>query len=121
MRSVDGVARCAAADDGGHDVKRSGASQLRRYTYAKGKAVVFGSRFEHSTEPGAGADGEVHAYLCFTFGTDLQARWPAIAETLDTQSRIAQQPDGELRLTAVGRAIEDALRDLKASGAPQMM
>ena len=84
---------------------------LKRYEYRRGKAIVFGSGFEHSTEPGAGHDGEVHAYLCFTFGTDDQERWPQIAETLDMQSRIMQQPCGELRLSALGRAIEAALVD----------
>ena len=90
--------------------------KLRRYVYQKGKAVVFGSRFEHSTEPGTSreADGGPHAYLCFTFGTDMQERWPAIAETLGTQSRIVVEPDGALRLSAVGRAIEEALAAMSA-------
>ena len=53
-------------------------SEVRRYTYKKGKAVVFGSKFMHSTEPGAGRDGETHAYLCFTFGTTDQRAWPQV-------------------------------------------
>ena len=92
---------------------RTAPPALQRYAYKKGKAIVFGSRFEHSTEPGAGDEGEVHAYLCFTFGTDDQSKWADIAQTLDTQSRIVQHPDGELRLSALGRAIEAALRDLQ--------
>ena len=91
---------------------------LKRYEYRRGKAIVFGSGFEHSTEPGAGHDGEVHAYLCFTFGTDDQERWPQIAETLDMQSRIMQQPCGELRLSALGRAIEAALVDARSEDPP---
>ena len=90
--------------------------ELRRYVYQKGKAVVFGSRFEHSTEPGASRepnDGP-HAYLCFTFGTDIQARWPDISQTLGTQSRIVVEPDGELRLSAVGQAIEEALAAMES-------
>jgi hypothetical protein len=67
---------------------------------------VFGSRFDHSTEPGEGDDGEVHAYLCFMFGTDVQESWPAIEETMNVQARVVQQPDGKQRLTALGRAIE---------------
>ena len=78
---------------------------VRRYTYQKGRAVVFGSQFVHSTEPGAGADGEVHAYLCFTFGTDEQEAWPHIAETLDKQSRLIVHPDGELQLSEFGREL----------------
>ena len=86
---------------------------LRQYAYRKGKAIVFGSRFEHrsrpahrmpsasitltriaphhvsrSTEPGAGADGEAHAYLCFMFGTDEQAQWSDIAQTMDAQATL---------------------------------
>ena len=82
---------------------------VRRYTYTKGRAVVFGSRFEHSTEPGKGRDGEPHVYLCFTFGTDRQDAWASIARTLGTQSRIVRHPDGALRLTKVGEQIEEAL------------
>ena len=74
----------------------------RRYVYSKGKAIVFGSHFLHSTEPGRGRDGETHAFLCFTFGTDDEASWPAIARTLDSQSRIVRHPNGELCLTALG-------------------
>ena len=85
---------------------------LRRYEYTKGKAIVFGSRFEHSTEPGAGHEGEPHAYLCFMFGTDEQARWPDIEETMDAQARVVWQPNGELQLSALGRRIERALARL---------
>lgn len=55
-------AATAGANDGG-EVDRAGAPTpvLKRYTYSRGKAIVFSSRFEHSTEPGAGDDGEVHA------------------------------------------------------------
>ena len=83
-----------------------GTPVMKRYVYKKGKAIVFGSKFEHSTEPGAGQDGEQHAYLCFTFGTDNQERWPDIAQTLDTQSRIVMHPNGELSLSRLGLAIQ---------------
>lgn len=53
------------------------------------------------------------ADLCFTFGTDEQAQWGAIAETLDTQSRIVKHPDGELQLSALGNAIEAALAEMQ--------
>ena len=76
--------------------------------------MVFGSRFEHSTEPGRG-DGEVHAYLCFTFGTDDAAMWPAIEATLGTQSRLVMHPDGELRLSVLGEEIEKALAAMRAA------
>ena len=42
-------------------------SASARYEYKKGSAIVLGSSFEHSTEPGAAhADDGIHAYLCFT-------------------------------------------------------
>lgn len=53
-------------------------SEVRRYAYKKGAAVVFGSKFMHSTEPGAGRNGEPYAYLCFTFGTTDMAAWPQV-------------------------------------------
>jgi hypothetical protein len=92
-------------------------SEVRRYAYSKGKAVVFGSGFEHSTEPGAGLDGEAHAYLCFTFGTDQQERWPQIERTLGTQSRIVAQPDGELRLSGLGTELERAVEEFAVASA----
>lgn len=45
------------------------ADEERRYVYRKGRAIAFGDRFVHSTEPGKGRSGQQHAYLCFTFGT----------------------------------------------------
>jgi len=86
-----------------------GNDHVRRYVYKKGRAVVFGSDFVHSTEPGQGYDGEVHAYLCFTFGTDQQERWPEIARTLDTQSRVVVHPDGAMRLSKLGAHIQALL------------
>ena len=74
-------------------------------------AVVFGSGFHHSTEPGCGVDGEVHGYLCFTFGTDEEEAWPEIGKTLDTQSRVVVHPNGELMLSQLGEGIEAAMRE----------
>jgi len=82
-------------------------AHLRRYVYRKGKAILFGSRFMHSTEPGAGLDGQPHAYLSLTFGTTRQAAWPQIARTLDTQSRLIATPDGCFGLSRLGSRIEE--------------
>ena len=81
----------------------------------QGAGVVFGSRFVHSTEPGAAKDGEMHGYLCFTFGTDEAAAWPQIAKTIDTQSRILLRPDGALRLSRLGEGIERAVEEMAAA------
>ena len=96
------------------DADADGARR-RRYTYRKGRAIVFGSRFVHSTEPGAAKDGEMHGYLCFTFGTDEAAAWPQIAKTIDTQSRILLRPDGALRLSRLGEGIERAVEEMAAA------
>ena len=49
------------------DVQHVATSASARYEYKKGSAIVLGSSFEHSTEPGAAhADDGIHAYLCFT-------------------------------------------------------
>lgn len=92
----------AAADADTDAGVAPGQRTARRYTYAKGRAIVFGSGFVHSTEPGRSLGGETHAFLCFTFGTDEQAAWPEISETLGSQSRIVRHPDGELRLSELG-------------------
>ena len=110
-RSVGASAATATASSKSAVPQQQQQPRHRRYQYKKGKAVVFGSRFLHSTEPGCGHDGEVHAYLCFTFGTDDQSAWPRIERTLGTQSRIVRNPDGELRLSTLGREIERLLRE----------
>jgi|UniRef100_A0A7S3BZD8 hypothetical protein len=89
-------------------------SEIRRYEYRKGRAIVFGSKFMHSTEPGSGRGGEPHAYLCFTLGTTDQASWPTIERTLGTQSRVVVQPDGAFGFTRLGDQIEEAVRLYRA-------
>ena len=87
----------------------------RRYEYARGKAIVFGSGFRHSTEPGRAAAGaSPHAYLCFTFGTDLPEHWPHIAQTVDgDQSRVIAPPggDGAVALSRLGRRLHEEASD----------
>lgn len=105
----------ARSGGGGEEAGASAAPrEERRYAYQKGRAIVFGSRFEHTTEVGSGRDGQVHAYLCFTFGTDEQQRWGEISRSLGRQSRIVGQPDGELHLSQLGEEIEKALEDYRA-------
>lgn len=96
----------------------SGAVQ--RYQYQRGRAIVFGSGFEHSTEPGetAEAGSAPHVYLCFTFGTDRQERWGDISKTLGSQSRVIVHPDGEMRLSATGEEIEAMLEQMVAAEKP---
>ena len=61
----------------------------RQYRYTRGKAIVFGAGFLHSTEPGRAHGEEPHAFLCLTFGTDQLEWWPSIAEKgLRDQARL---------------------------------
>mmetsp|Transcript_54873 Transcript_54873/g.96838 ORF Transcript_54873/g.96838 Transcript_54873/m.96838 type:complete len:123 (-) Transcript_54873:65-433(-) len=71
-----------------------GDPEIRRYTYVKGQAIAFASRFKHSTEPGQ--SDEPQAFLCFTFGTDKPEHWPLISDTIGYQSRLLARPDGAL-------------------------
>ena len=87
--------------------------RVGRYVYRKGRAIVFGSSFVHSTEPGEGRDGEVHAFLGFTFGTDDPRAWPLLAKTLGTQSRIICRPDGELGLSDLGAELAAEMAQIR--------
>ena len=92
----------------------------RRYEYAFGKALVFGSGFRHSTEPGRAAAGtSLHAYLCFTFGSDMPEHWPLVAQTVDgDQSRVIAPPgsDGAVTLSRLGRRLQEEARDTVRKG-----
>eukprot|EP00966_Prymnesium_polylepis_P121631 2811301-Prymnesium_polylepis.2 len=84
-----------AASEFGDAGGAPGAKELRRYVYRRGKAIVFSSRFRHSTEPGCAPDGKPQVYLCFVFGTDRPCHWPAIVQALEyLQSRMICRPDG---------------------------
>ena len=83
------------------------SSTEARYNYTKGKGIVFGASFAHSTEPGVAHEQDgVHAYLCFTFGTNRSKHWPLIADSIGGHSRVAGAMDGSLVLTRLGREIE---------------
>ena len=80
-----------------------------RSRYRKGEALIFGSHFMHSTEPGASAGGAdaPQVYLCFTFGSDKREIWPHIAPTISGyQSRMLCDHSGQLQLTELGKFIE---------------
>mmetsp|Transcript_7980 Transcript_7980/g.24947 ORF Transcript_7980/g.24947 Transcript_7980/m.24947 type:complete len:315 (+) Transcript_7980:94-1038(+) len=87
-----------------------GDGGLAQYRYRLGEAIVFGSHFYHSTEPGASAGGAAapHVYLCFTFGSDRAAFFEEhIAPTISGyQSRLLVAADGSVRLTELGRHLE---------------
>lgn len=88
-----------------------------RYTYRRGKAIAFGAGFSHSTEPGRAAKlDEPHAFLCFTFGTDLEDRWPSITRTVGYQSRLLANFEGAHVLSSFGREIERRVQCAAAHG-----
>lgn len=84
-------------------------ASLERYIYRRGRAVVFGSGFWHSTEVGGSASMDVpNVYLCFTFGTDRPDKWEAIAATIGTyQSRMIRLPNDSLGLTELGEYLQE--------------
>jgi len=58
----------------GHLLYKDIAGNEHVYKYKLGKAVCFGSGFEHATQPSKST--ETKAFLCFTFGTDkLSEYW----------------------------------------------
>lgn len=65
---------------------------LGNYSYQRGKAVVFGDDFLHSTQPGRSDSPTV--LLCFTFGSDRMEHWPAISQTAGYQGNLIRLPDG---------------------------
>ena len=108
--SLDDVAaagRPEEEEDGGRANGRgAGGMEEARYEYKKGTGLVFGSHFRHSTEPGRPhPDDGVHAYLCFTFGTDDPTHWPMIGSAIGGQSRVCRSTSGELELTRLGREL----------------
>ena len=89
-----------------------------RYEYKKGTAICFGASFCHSTEPGsAHADDGLHAYLCFTFGTDDPQHWPMIADTISYYTRVCRDTDGNLVPTLLGKSLQKGGDDAPASSA----
>ena len=90
--------------------EEGGRSELQRYTYRRGEALTFASRFVHSTEPGAALNGhrEPHAFLCFTFGSDKAEHWSDIRPVIGGyQSRFLCRYDGEFELTDLGKYLRD--------------
>ena len=98
------------------DITAEGAAEdagVRRYVYHKGKAIVFGAHFSHSTEPGRSASIDApQVYLCFTFGSDKTEHWPGIFESCGYQARVLARHDGQLVegiLPGVAVTIDDAV------------
>ena len=101
------------SDEGGRMWGAEALDASARYEYRMGKGIIFGASFAHSTEPGSAHEQDgLHAYLCFTFGTDRPKHWPGVAESIGGQSRVVGAMDGSLVRTRLGeeiaREIEEA-------------
>lgn len=66
----------------------------QKYTYTKGKAITFGSRFIHSTEPFRSTKKFI--FLCFTYGTTNADKWDAIKTTVTKQGISYKSYDGSV-------------------------
>ena len=67
------------------------------YRYRKGKAILFGSDFLHSTEPFKSEQKFI--FLCFTFGTNDLSKWDEIKKTVAHQGIAYRHPSGEIIVT----------------------
>eukprot|EP00418_Pyrodinium_bahamense_P030391 CAMPEP_0179136156 /NCGR_PEP_ID=MMETSP0796-20121207/64865_1 /TAXON_ID=73915 /ORGANISM="Pyrodinium bahamense, Strain pbaha01" /LENGTH=122 /DNA_ID=CAMNT_0020835219 /DNA_START=272 /DNA_END=640 /DNA_ORIENTATION=- len=89
--------------------------EAHTYVYRHGEAIVFGSGFEHSTEPG---ESETPlAFLGFTFGTDRQDMWPYISRTVGLTRRFVCNASGQFEQTTTSHVhdMDEAVRAVFAS------
>ncbi len=80
-------------DAHGNLMYKDKASSVKKYTYKINEAVVFGSGFEHATEPYARTDN-LRVMLSFTFGTDKIKHWGTLSKTIGEQSNYMILPCG---------------------------
>ncbi|MBF9151772.1 hypothetical protein [Novosphingobium jiangmenense] len=66
--------------------------ERRDLAYRRGKGLVFGPSFLHSTA--VGALDERAVFLCLNFGTDRMDNWARIGATTARQCELLRQPDG---------------------------
>ena len=80
--------------DSGHLLYKNIHQTESKYRYKKGKAIVFGSDFMHSTEPFESK--QKYVFLCFTYGcTDLTI-WEEIKRTVTEQGISYRHPNGNI-------------------------
>jgi len=89
--------------------------EVHTYTYTNGEAIVFGSEFWHSTEPGESE--EPITFLVFTFGTDRPELWPYIARTVGLPRRFMCNASGQFEETSTAQRheLDEILRKLPSS------
>ncbi len=79
--------------DHGNLLYKDKDSNIHKYTYKLGEAIIFGDEFSHTTESYDPA-GEVRVLLSMTFGTDMLDYWSIIKKTIGTQSEFYILPCG---------------------------
>lgn len=65
---------------------------IGEYFYRRGKALLFGEKFSHSTRPGK--SNNQASLLSFEFGSDKMDHWEQMSQTVATQGNLCRRPDG---------------------------
>lgn len=65
---------------------------IAEYNYRKGKALIFGDKFSHSTRPGSVKT--TSGLLSFAFGSDKMTYWDQMSRTVASQGNLCRRPDG---------------------------
>jgi len=78
----------------GHLLFKDVFDKENKYRYQKGKAIIFGSDFLHSTEPFDSQNKFI--FLCFTYGSRDLSKWQSIKKTASRQGIAYRHPSGEI-------------------------
>ena len=77
----------------GHLLYRDKDKTKKRHAYRPNEALIVGDYFSHATEPYP-KSAEPRVLLSLTFGTDKFDHWPALKQTIDSQSEFFILPCG---------------------------
>jgi len=83
--------------DAGHLLYKDVFNKVSKYKYKKGKAITFGSDFQHSTEPFK-SDKKI-IFLCFAYGCKDLLTWEQIKLTAANQGLSYRHPNGKIIVT----------------------
>ena len=68
--------------------------------YERGKAIIFGDDFIHSTEPFKTKDNRDIVFACFAIGSDKEKYWKSIFNNVKDQTKKIMKYNGELVINA---------------------
>ena len=83
------------ADDHGNLLYKDATNEVDTYKYRLGEAIFFGEGFAHTTEK-YGQSNQLRILVSLTFGTDKLEYWPALKNTIGSQSNYYMLPCGHL-------------------------